>query len=80
MLVGDYSIVAVLTDIEVLFNKPVRQLAALRDNSGQIFLSEENLKLVSKDYGVELTPRLSTVEALPISIQETYEFLHMMLP
>ena len=37
-------------------------------------------KLTSKDYGVELTPRLSTVETLPISIQETYEFLHMMLP
>lgn len=72
--------VAVLTDIEVLFSKPVQQLAAWRDNGGQVFLSEENLKLASKDYGVELTPRLSTVETLPISIQEPYEFLHMMLP
>ena len=72
--------VAVLTDIEVLFNKPVQQLAAWRDNGGQVFLSEENLKLASKDYGVELTPRISTVENLPISIQETYEFLYMMLP
>jgi hypothetical protein len=35
--------VAVLTDIEVLFNKPVPQLAAWRDNGGQVFLSEETL-------------------------------------
>jgi hypothetical protein len=71
---------AVLTDFEAQFSKPVQQIAAWRDNGRQAFLNEEHLNEVSKDYGFELTPRLAIVEALPVGIQETYEFLQVMLP
>lgn len=72
--------VAVLAEIETLFSKFVQQLAAWRDNGGQKFLNEDQLKEAAQAYGVELTPRLATVEALPVSIQEAYEFLKAMLP
>lgn len=72
--------VAVLSDIATLFTKSVQQLAAWRDNSGQTFLDEDQLGKASIEFGFELTPRLATVEALPISIEETYEFLQQMLP
>ncbi|WGV24209.1 RNA ligase family protein [Halotia branconii] len=72
--------VAVITDIVTLFTKSVQQLAAWRDNGGQTFLDEDQLKKASIEFGFELTPRLATVEALPISIEETYEFLQQMLP
>ncbi|GET39434.1 hypothetical protein MiSe_42030 [Microseira wollei NIES-4236] len=72
--------VAVLTEIEALFSKSVQQLAAWRDNGGQAFLDEEQLNNAAKNYGFELTPRIATVAALPVSIQETYEFLKATLP
>ncbi|MEA5605522.1 RNA ligase family protein [Nostoc sp. UHCC 0252] len=72
--------VAVITDITMLFTKSVQQLALWRDNGGQTFLDEDQLKKASIDFGFELTPRLATVEALPVSIEETYEFLKALLP
>lgn len=69
--------VAVLTDtnIEMLFAKPVQQLAAWRDNSGQVFLDEEHLSKAASYYGFELTPRIATIPFMPVSIQEAHEFL-----
>lgn len=67
--------VAVFTDIEMLFAKSVQQLGAWRDNSGQVFLDEEKLSKAALDYGFELTPRIATITAMPVSIQETHEFL-----
>ncbi|OUL27001.1 hypothetical protein BV375_20155 [Nostoc sp. 106C] len=72
--------VAVLTDIETLFDKSTKQLSAWRDNGGQMFLDEAQLSKTAKDYGFELTPRLATVAALPTSIQEAHEFLKSILP
>jgi hypothetical protein len=72
--------VAVLTDIETLFSKSVQQLAAWRDNNGQVFLHEEQLTQAGKDYGLQLTPRIAKVTSLPVTIQETHEFLKAILP
>ncbi|BCL38567.1 RNA ligase family protein [Nostoc sp. MS1] len=72
--------VSVFTDISMLFTKSVQELAAWRDNGGQTFLNEDQLKKASIDYGLELTPRLATVEALPTTIEATYELLKEMLP
>lgn len=72
--------VAMITDITMLFTKSVQQLASWRDNGGQTFLDEDQLKKASIYFGFELTPRLATVEALPVSIEETYEFLKALLP
>ncbi|MEH2169989.1 MAG: RNA ligase family protein [Nostoc sp.] len=72
--------IAVITDIEILFTKVVQQLAAWRDNGGQVFLNEEELKLAAIDYGFELTPRITTIPAMPVSIQETHEFLKKIIP
>ncbi|MDM9583579.1 RNA ligase family protein [Nostoc sp. GT001] len=72
--------VAVLTNIEILFTKVVQQLAAWRDNGGQVFLNEEELSKAAIDYGFELTPRITTIPALPVSIQETHEFLKKIIP
>ncbi|MBR8835528.1 MAG: hypothetical protein DSM106950_16290 [Stigonema ocellatum SAG 48.90 = DSM 106950] len=72
--------VAVFADVEILFTKSVQQLAAWRDNGGQVFLDEEQLHKVAKEYGFELTPRIATIAALPISIQEIHEFLKVTLP
>ncbi|BAY33604.1 hypothetical protein NIES2107_55040 [Nostoc carneum NIES-2107] len=72
--------VAVFRDIEVLFAKSLQQLAAWRENGGQSFLSEAELKQAAKDYGFELTPRIGTVTNLPVDIQETYEFLKATIP
>ncbi|MFN6565243.1 MAG: RNA ligase family protein [Nostoc sp. ChiSLP01] len=72
--------VAVLTDIAMLFTKSVQQLTVWRDNGGQTFLDEDQLKKASIDFGFELTPRLATVKALPVSIEETHQFLKALLP
>ena len=74
--------VAVLTDtdIETLFALTVREIAAWRDKSGQVFLNEEQLSKAASDYGFELTPRIATIAAMPVSIQETHEFLKETLP
>jgi hypothetical protein len=72
--------VAVITNIAMLFTKSLQQLAVWRDNGGQTFLDEDQLGKASIEFGLELTPRLATVEALPISIEETYEFLKALLP
>jgi hypothetical protein len=72
--------VAVLTDIEALFTKSLQQLAAWRDHGGQVFLDEEQLIKAGKDYGLQLTPRIAKVKSLPVTIQETDEFLKATLP
>lgn len=72
--------VAVLTDIEALFTKSVQQLAAWRDNNGQVFLDEQQLTQAGQDYGLQLTPRIVKVTSLPVTIQETHEFLKATLP
>ncbi|MBF2007443.1 MAG: hypothetical protein IGS49_18760 [Chlorogloeopsis fritschii C42_A2020_084] len=72
--------VAVLPDIKTLFEKSVQQLAAWRDNGGQMFLNEEQLNKIAAYYGFELTPRIGTIAALPTSIEEAHQFLKVMLP
>jgi hypothetical protein len=72
--------IAVIADFEALFAKSVQQLAAWRDNGGQRFLNEDQLGERARDYGFALTPRLATVEALPVGIPETHEFLKTLLP
>ncbi|BAY61409.1 hypothetical protein NIES22_14740 [Calothrix brevissima NIES-22] len=72
--------VAVITDIETLFARPIQQIAVWRDNGGQVFLDEKQLTQASIDYGFALTPRIATVTSLPVTISETHEFLKAMLP
>lgn len=45
-----------------------------------MFLNEEELTLAAVDYGFELTPRVAIVPALPTGIQQTHEFLKLILP
>lgn len=67
--------VVVLTEIETLFSQSGQQLAIWRDNGGQTFLGEEELRKAAKAYDFELTPRLGRISALPVDIQETHQFL-----
>lgn len=41
---------------------------------------EDNLSQVANEYGLELTPRLGNIPALPTGINETYEFLKAKIP
>lgn len=54
------------------------QIAGWREHGGQSFLSEDVLPEAAADAGVELTPRLGTVQArdLPQGIEEMLDFLN----
>ncbi|MEH2439875.1 MULTISPECIES: hypothetical protein [unclassified Nostoc] len=44
------------------------------------FLNEEELSKAAINYGFELTPRITTISVMPVSIQETHEFLKKIIP
>ncbi len=67
--------------VEVLFWSLLR-ISQWRDTGGQHFLSEQELSHVADREGVDLTPRLATVDSaeLPTSIEGMNAFLARRLP
>ena len=59
-----------------------QQIAAWRDGGGQSFLTEEALAAAGREAGLELTPRLFTVDAaeLPTDLEKTSAWLAERLP
>jgi hypothetical protein len=72
--------IAIIEDHDPLFCLPIQQIAGWRDRGGQYFLTEDELTDVASSFDIALTPRLGTVDSLPISIEEAYEFLKATLP
>lgn len=61
---------------------PAAQIAAWRDGGGQSFLAEEALAATAAEAGLELTPRLFTMDAgdLPTDLEKTSAWLTEQLP
>lgn len=58
------------------------QISTWRDNGGQRFCNEATLQRAAAAEGIEVTPRLATLDAdaLPTDIQETHDWLAAYLP
>ena len=65
-----------------LLGRPRGEISAWRDTGGQLFLAEDKLAALAEREGIELTPRLATLDAadLPTGIEETQAFLTRHLP
>ena len=61
---------------------PAERIAAWRDGGGQRFLAEDDLAAAASDAGLELTPRLFTMDAaeLPTDLEKTSAWLAERLP
>ncbi|WP_327114675.1 RNA ligase family protein [Nocardia sp. NBC_01730] len=72
----------VLRDYEAVSAMPVPEISAWRESGGQPFLAETELAAAAVRGGVELTPRLFTLDCadLPREIDTTREFLAAHLP
>ncbi|MFF1820098.1 RNA ligase family protein [Kribbella sp. NPDC058245] len=71
-----------LTDYEALLAQPRATLSDWRESGNQPFLSEEELQKLATADGLDLTPRLFTLDAadLPNTLTETQAFLTTHLP
>ncbi|MFE4462946.1 RNA ligase family protein [Nocardia tengchongensis] len=72
----------VIEDYEALLGRPVAELAAWREAGNQPFLPEEELLAAAARDGLDVTPRLFTVDAaeLPRDLEKTSAFLAEHLP
>jgi hypothetical protein len=74
--------VLVLSDYAERLDWPAERIAAWRDGGGQPFLGEDALAAAAGEAGLELTPRLFTMDAgeLPTDIEKTNAWLAEQLP
>jgi hypothetical protein len=74
--------VLVLRDPAEQLAWPAERIAGWRDGGGQTFLAEDDLAAAARDAGLELTPRLFTVDAaeLPTDLEKTSAWLAEQLP
>lgn len=65
-----------------IIDRPVEELASWRDHGGQNFLSEEALQFAAAKAGMELTPRLFTIDGgdLPVEVEKMHSFLTERVP
>lgn len=72
----------VLTDYRSLLTRPRAELSAWRESGGQPFVTEDHLVAISARDGLDLVPRLFTVDSseLPREIDKMREFLGERLP
>lgn len=72
----------VLDDYEAVLAKPAAQISAWRESGGQPFVNESELVAAAAETGLDLTPRLFTLDAadLPRDIAATQQFLATHLP
>jgi hypothetical protein len=74
--------VLALSDHAEQLTWPAERIAAWREGGGQPFLAEDDLAGAAREAGLELTPRLFTVDAgeLPADIEKTSAWLAEQLP
>lgn len=74
--------VVVQADYAQLLTQPIAELSSWRENGGQHYLPEDDLAAQAAHDGLDLTPRLFTVDPgdLPQDIGKTREFLAEHLP
>ena len=74
--------VLVLNEPAEQLSWPAERIAGWRDGGGQTFLAEDELADAARDAGLELTPRLFTVDAaeLPTDLDKTSAWLAEQLP
>ncbi|WP_019928826.1 RNA ligase family protein [Nocardia sp. BMG111209] len=72
----------VLREWANLFTRPLAEISAWRESGGQPFAAEPELTTTATDFGLQLTPRLFTLDAaeLPTDIGAMREFLGERLP
>ncbi|GAA2568574.1 hypothetical protein GCM10010435_48040 [Winogradskya consettensis] len=74
--------VAVVDDLAARLAWPPQQISAWREGGGQTYLAEHELQPAADAAGVDLTPRLFTIDAaeLPTDIEKMHGFLGERLP
>ncbi len=74
--------VAVVDDYATALDWPVERISAWREEGGQRFLEEAQLRATAAADGLELVPRLDVRDAaeLPTDVGKTYEMLREYLP
>jgi hypothetical protein len=72
----------VLTDWPDLLSRPLAEISAWRESGGGRFVPEAELTAAAAGFGLDLTPRLFTIDAaeLPTGITEMRDFLRDRLP
>jgi hypothetical protein len=63
-------------EVEEVLSWPIEKIAAWRDSGRQLFLPEENLALVANHFGIQMTPRLATLNKLPTDHDSMYILLN----
>ncbi|MVU76935.1 hypothetical protein GPX89_06710 [Nocardia sp. ET3-3] len=71
-----------LRDVEAILDQPVARISAWRESGGQYFLPEPELLDAARVAGIEITPRLFTLDGadLPGELTATRDFLATELP
>lgn len=72
--------VAVIADFESLLQRNPAEISSWREGGGQRFLDEVSLRAASDLLGVQLAPRIATVESLPLDVLEASNFLKRHIP
>jgi len=67
-------------DFAGVMNMEIEAISRWRDGGGQTFLDESEIAKYAVMGGVEVTPRLKTVDFLPTGLQETHDWLKSLLP
>ena len=71
--------VARLDESEARLEKPIEELAQWRDNGGQTFLAEDELKTEALKREMELTPRIA-IDGVPEGHEQVLNWLEEVLP
>jgi hypothetical protein len=74
--------IAVVDDLAERLSWSPERISGWRDSGGQSFAGEQQLRAAAGEAGLELTPRLATLDgaALPADVAGMHEFLRTRLP
>ncbi|MEM6644736.1 MAG: RNA ligase family protein [Bacteroidota bacterium] len=72
--------VARIANYADLLRQPRAAISQWRESGGQAYVDEETLQATAERHGLDLTPRLGEVEALPQTIEEASAFLFETIP
>ena len=64
-----------IEDVNVILELPIERISSWRENKGQPYSSTEKRFEIAEKYMLNKVPYLATVESIPNTIVETYEYL-----
>ncbi|MBI1246667.1 hypothetical protein GC197_02340 [bacterium] len=63
----------------IQLDQELNAISLWRENSGQQFLTENDLQAFTSRHGLKLTPRIAVVESIPTAINDTHAWLKSMI-